>query len=727
MLKEALFTAKNVMQPAHTQQLAFLATVYGTLLIIGATLIPAIGIWYLTVFANTPEFCTVNHEFHEFAIAIATLLGGFISYVSWRSYQASGEIFLRWITVSFASFTLIYAPHGLLTRMASHNIWLFLLYGPVSRLAMLGCLFYALIQYGKPTEDPAKLSQQGFWRHVLIVCLVTITGVALLAYTPIASSPWLRMPMELAAMMLAFVGVSIMMLRKISSPLMKYYAVSLAIFAQAAIAFMLSRPWTHLWWFAHIIFAAGFFVLSFGVIRALLTTRSFSLAYSQEQLMRFLEQSKAQTETLNIDLLAQISKRKQVEAELKNHQHNLSLLIDERTAELSTAKNIAETANQAKSIFLANMSHELRTPISGILGMTEMALHRASEAKQIDQLNKVRISSLHLLGIINDILDISKIEAEQLKLESIIFNLNGVIENLSNINQPLATQKGLDLIIEIPPELTHTSFKGDPLHLGQILINLVGNALKFTQTGSVKLSAQLLEESADSIFCRFEVSDTGIGISADAQKRLFTAFEQADSSTTRKHGGTGLGLAICKHLTRMMHGNIGVNSQPGTGSTFWFTIRLEKTAQLNAPTLPCKTAIEQIKVHHLGANILLVDDDPLNLEITCWMLEEAGLIVEQAINGLEAVEKVRGTDYDLILMDMQMPLMNGMEATRIIRTLTKVQQPPIIAFTANAFEEDKLACLNAGMNDHISKPLVQEAFYPMLLKWLDAPLIIGTV
>lgn len=270
--------------PAISKVLASITRLYISAIVIGLTLLPAIVIWYLDYFSFIPALKFENHGFHEIVIAIATLVGGFISYVSWRSYLASGEIFLRWLTTGFLAFTLIYAPHGLLTGMAHHNIWLFILYGPVSRLAMLGCLIYGLMQYGKPAESPADVEKRGFWRRVLIVCVLVDLAVAVLAYSPIAGYYWMRTSMELGAMVLALIGIGIVIRRNISSPLMKFYIVSLAIFGQADIAFMLAKPWEHMWWLAHVIFSVGFFILSWGVARALLTTRSFELAYSEEEL-----------------------------------------------------------------------------------------------------------------------------------------------------------------------------------------------------------------------------------------------------------------------------------------------------------------------------------------------------------------------------------------------------------------------------------------------------------
>ena len=409
------------------------------------------------------------------------------------------------------------------------------------------------------------------------------------------------------------------------------------------------------------------------------------------------------------------------EAELNQHRHHLESLVEERTAALSIAKEAAETANRAKSSFLANMSHELRTPMNAIMGMTDLALRRASDAKQIDQLHKVNNASHHLLSVINNILDISKIEAERLTLEQIDFRLGSVLENLSSLLSQKASGKGLRLLIDIAPELANRSLCGDPLRLGQILLNLTGNALKFTTQGSVSIRVQISEERPADLLLRFDVSDTGIGISPEDQKRLFTAFEQANGSTTRQYGGTGLGLAICKRLAQMMGGSIGIESDPGVGSNFWFTVRLSKSTQpLAVSILPSTAAAEtRIKQRYNGARVLLAEDEPINQEVSRGLLEEVGLVVDLAADGLLAVDMAKATNYALILMDMQMPLLDGVDACKAIRLCPGRENTPILAMTANAFEEDRQRCFEAGMNDHIAKPVDPDLLFETLFKWLQ--------
>lgn len=420
----------------------------------------------------------------------------------------------------------------------------------------------------------------------------------------------------------------------------------------------------------------------------------------------------------NEDLSEQVARMEADIFERSREVAAASALLKKSNQALEEARASAEAANLAKSAFLATMSHEIRTPMNGVLGMANLLRRTSLNEKQLGYLDKIQVSGEHLLAIINDILDFSKIEAGKIELAIDGFRLSDLLRDSWGLIGERAEAKELEQ--KTTCDQPDIILRGDKCRLEQALVNFLGNAVKFTDKGSVTLNCRVVEETATDCLVRFEVTDTGIGMTLEQQGRIFNAFEQADSSTSRKYHGTGLGLAITRRIAQLMGGDTGVTSRFGQGSTFWLTCRLSKAQESKlAPSVFVGAAELILARDYPGRKILVVDDEPVNREVAGYLLEDVGLVADMAEDGKQALEKIRQGHYDIVLMDMQMPEMDGLHATEAIRALPGLENVIIIAMTANAFDDDRVRCLAAGMNDYIAKPFKPESLFEKLVQWLQ--------
>ena len=427
---------------------------------------------------------------------------------------------------------------------------------------------------------------------------------------------------------------------------------------------------------------------------------ALALSYKSEDLIKNLTSARNELEHLNKDLKDEVDYAKRIEGELKQ------------------ARDKAEEMSQAKGEFLANMSHEIRTPMNGVIGTLQLLEGTKLDASQSEYVHVAHKSADALLAILNDILDLSKIEAGKLSLEDIPFDLRELVQELVVLHSLKAEQKGVELNSEINEQVPDVVV-GDPTRMRQILVNLITNALKFTSEGEVSISVSIQDKTEEKVSLRIEVSDTGIGIPLDKQQQLFSAFTQADGSTTRKYGGTGLGLAIVRQLVEMMGGELGIDSDAGEGARFWFVVPMG----LSQTPLEVSSSKPQTENGKLEGRVLLVEDNPVNEMVARKMLEKLGLDSVTATNGQEALDMLESESVDVVLMDCQMPEMDGFEATRHLRMREKLANAdalPVIAMTANVMEGDRERCLQAGMDDYLGKPVRMDELESTLRRWLSS-------
>lgn len=401
--------------------------------------------------------------------------------------------------------------------------------------------------------------------------------------------------------------------------------------------------------------------------------------------------------------------------EVESSRHQLELYardLSRLAAESERATREAEALARTKGDFLAMMSHEIRTPLNGILGMTSILATKELGESERDCVEVIRRSGETLRAIINDLLDLSKIEAGRMDLEAENFNLRQAVSDSIRVVQVLADEKQLELVLTVADNVPE-NVNGDSVRLGQIILNLLSNAIKFTDDGAVELRIEAIPSSADKHILLFTVIDGGIGMTQEQQEKLFRPFSQATMSTARRFGGTGLGLTICKKLAEMMGGEIGVESQLGEGSTFWFTAQLTPATRDKAREV--QTAVSDLSQRRV--HVLLVEDNQVNQKVASLMLKNMGVTADLASNGAEAVQAVESGEYDLVLMDCQMPVMDGIHATRTIREAGSTV--PIVAMTASAFSEDREKCMEAGMNDYLAKPMTERDLRAKIAAWLQ--------
>lgn len=737
--------------------LRFLCRTFSCLSLIALVGLPTAFLAAFLLFGNHTE-TYILHSFHIIVVFGASTFAAFLSFVARACYRATGRLLLHWVSLAFLGFGIIYVVHGLLTPWSSQHMITFLIFGPVSRLVMIIFLLLGVkseLKVNKQDISQADLNELIASKPNTLLLYASALALLVCILALVGSFVSINALRAIEALAFALSLLTIVLMWRLSnwSLLMRFHLLGLSFLAQASLIFVFSAPWNALWWFAHGVSAIGFFLIAYVVAKAYESVPDLEHVYDEVIFFRDRSQMLARA---NRDLEHEIKQRARLECELRNsielinitkkskvqlaEQNALlisernALLLAEQNARLLVEKNrlllaernalllaerndkalaAAELVAQHKSHFIATMSHEIRTPLAVIKGYTELALKENSAASDYQRwITNIMNACVHLEGLINNILDLSKIEAGEIKIERSDVSLQEVIDKAMKLFEEKAKAKQLVFTLRTDndlPEVINT----DMIRLMQILINILGNAIKFTDQGQVEMHVAMCPGTRDSSLplLAFIISDEGIGVEAEQEERLFKSFSQADSSITRRFGGTGLGLSLSRHLARLLGGDVVFSRSRSKGSVFTITVapymgasRIDK-AQVNVQRASGEPSppVHADQLSLVGFNILVAEDAPDLGYLVVHILESCGAAVKLVANGREAIEAVKDSRFDVVLMDIHMPILGGYEATRQLRQAQFTI--PIFAMTAHVMAGERERCIALGFTDYFSKPI----------------------